>query len=113
MDSEHMAIAAKENEKIKFKVWLQDQNELQVAEWRNTVNECLSGLTKDQANNLKLSDVQPKPIPKFVAAHLNGKELKEVYDSIAHILPTNEKYDAELKFIIKNYGNFRTDNASV
>jgi len=113
MDSEQMAILAKENEKIKFRVWIQEQYELQVMEWKTSVFDYLSTINKSDAKNLTMADFQPKPLPKFVAAHLDGKELKEIYLSLEHILPNKDKYAAELKYIIETYDNFRNDNAAV
>jgi len=97
---------AKENEELKFRVFLKEQYELQVMQWRNQVNDCLGGLTENQAQQLTMADFQPLPIPKFVAAHLESKEMLAIYKSMEHIFPTAKKYEDELNFIIENYKHY-------
>jgi hypothetical protein len=104
--AEQTAELAKENEALQFRVFLQEQYNLQVMQWRNQVTDCLGGLTKQQAFNLTMADFQPMPIPKFVAAHLESKEMLSIYKSMEHIFPTAKKYEDELNFIIENYKHY-------
>lgn len=105
--AELTAQLAKENEALAFRLFLQAQYELQVMQWRNEVNDVLGGLTKEMALKLTMADFQPKPLPKFVAAHLDSKEMLAIYKSIEHILPNKQKYEDELKFIINNYKHYK------
>lgn len=102
---------AKQNEELKFRLFLQEQYNLQVMQWRISVIDCLSGLTKEQALNLTMADFQPIPITKFVSLYLDSKEKLAIYMSMEHILPNAKKYDDELKFIIENYKNYVTSKA--
>lgn len=101
--AEQTAQLAKENEELAFRLFLQEKYELQVNNWRKEVNDCLQGLTKYQAEQLTMSDFQPMPITKFVAAHLESKEMLAIYKSMEHIFPNAEKYAKELTFIIEHY----------
>ena len=104
--AEQTALLAKQNEELQFRGFLKEQYELQVMQWRNQVTDCLGGLTKQQAYNLTMADFQPKPITKFVAAHLESKEMLAIYKSMEHIFPTAKKYEDELNFIIENYKHY-------
>lgn len=104
--AEQTALLAKQNEELQFRTFLHTQYELQVMQWRNQVTDCLGGLTKQQAFNLTMADFQPKPITKFVAAHLESKEMLAIYKSMEHIFPTAKKYEDELNFIIENYKHY-------
>lgn len=104
--AEQLAVLAKQNEELAFRTFLQEQYELQVMQWRNQVTDCLGGLTKQQALNLTMADFQPKPITKFVAAHLESKEMLSIYKSMEHIFPTAKKYEDELNYIIENYKHY-------
>ena len=104
--AQQTAELAKQNEELKFRTFLQEQYTLQVMQWRNQVNDCLGGLTKNQALNLTMADFQPLAITKFVAAHLESKEMLAIYKSLEHIFPTAEKYATELNFIIENYKHY-------
>lgn len=86
--AQQTAELAKENEELKFRVFLKEQYELQVMQWRNQVTDCLGGLTKQQAFNLTMADFQPLPITKFVASHLESKEMLAIYKSMEHTFPT-------------------------
>lgn len=101
---------AKENEALLFRLFLQEQYELQVMQWRNQVTDCLGGLTKKQAASLTMADFQPVPIPKFVAAHLESKDMLSIYKSMEHIFPNKQKYADELKYIIDTYKHYRNAN---
>jgi len=104
--AEQLAMLAKENEMLAFRTFLTEQYNLQVMQWRNQVTDCLGGLTKQQALNLTMADFQPLAIPKFVAAHLESKEMLAIYKSMEHIFPNAKKYEDELNYIIENYKNY-------
>lgn len=104
--AEQLATLSKENESLAFRTFLTEQYNLQVMQWRNQVIDCLSGLTKQQAIKLTMADFQPKPITKFVAAHLESKEMLAIYKSMEHIFPTAKKYEDELNYIIENYKHY-------
>jgi len=105
--AQQTAQLAKQNEELQFRTFLHTQYELQVMQWRNQVTDCLEGLTKNQALNLTMADFQPMPITKFVAAHLESKEMLAIYKSMSHIFPTAKKYEDELNFIIQNYKHYK------
>jgi hypothetical protein len=104
--SDSLTELEKQNEAISFRLYLIENYNQQVIQWRNEVFECLRGLTKDQAKQLTMSDFQPKPITKYVPEHLSSNDLLSIYKSMEHILPSAGKYEAELLFVILNFKDY-------
>jgi len=104
--SDQLTELEKQNEAISFRLYLIENYNQQVLQWRNEVFECLKGLTKTQAQQLTMADFQPKPITKFIPEHLSSNDLLTIYKSMEHILPSAGKYEAELLFIISNFKNY-------
>jgi hypothetical protein len=104
--SDHLTELEKQNEAISFRLYLIENYNQQVIQWRNEVFECLRGLTKTQAQQLTMADFQPKPISKFIPEYLSSNELLSIYKSMEHILPSAGKYESELTFVISNFKHY-------